>query len=219
MAATLRFPLVTDGAKLYSRQLVLLAIGGTLLSAGAGCARPAAFPVYDQDGRMVRRIDYDTDRDGKLEARLYFRDGEAIRLEADSDEDGRVDRWEGYAAGGALQRLGTSSRRDGRADTWVIQAGTSTEVQTSTRRDGVIDSRDRYENGTLTRTERDTNFDGRPDQWQQFEQGRLRQLDLDTTLVSGRADRRLVYSAGGALDRIESRDANGAFVVVSDATP
>jgi hypothetical protein len=209
---------VTDGAKLYSRQLARLAVAGALLSAGA-CAGRDAFPVYDQEGRMVRRIDYDTNRNGMVEARLYFRDGEAIRLEADSDEDGRVDRWEAYAAGGALQRLGTSSQRDGRADTWVIQSGSSMEVQTSTRRDGVIDSRDRYENGTLTVTERDTNFDGLPDQWQQFDQGRLRQLELDTTLTSGRADRRLVYSAGGALDRIESRDAAGTFAVVTDARP
>ena len=190
--------------------------------AGAGCARDRVSPVYDSDTRTVIRLDYDTDGNGGVDIRSYLEDGRGVRIEADGDGDGRVDRWEYYRPDGQLDRLGTSSQADGREDTWVVQNGNQLRVDVSTRRDGVADRHEFHDRGTLVRAEQDTNFDGRIDEWQQFTDGKLRELLVDTSQASGRPDRRLVYAQDGSLERIEA-DANrtGTFTPVSpdDARP
>jgi hypothetical protein len=195
---------VTDGAKLFTRAFKRLGVALCGVCAVAACERSTAAPSYDPDTRLVRRIDYDTDRDGRIEARVYYAGGRAVRLEADSDADGVIDRWEQYDEAGGPPRVGTSSLRDGRADTWALARGAQVEVEISTRRDGAVDRREFHDNGALVRTEQDTNFDGQIDQWQRFEQGRLRELDLDSTFAAGRPDRRLVYAANGTLEQVGS---------------
>ncbi len=172
--------------------------------ASAGCARDRVSPVYDPDTRTVIRLDYDTDGNGSVDIRSYLEDGRGVRIEADGDGDGRVDRWEYYRPDGQLDRLGTSSQADGREDTWVVQNGNQMRVDVSTRRDGVADRHEFHDRGVLVRAEQDTNFDGRIDEWQQFTDGKLRELLVDTSQASGRPDRRLVYAQDGSLERIEA---------------
>jgi hypothetical protein len=167
------------------------------------CARDRVTPVYDAGG-AIRRIDYDTDRDGRVDMRAYLANGQTVRIEADGNGDGVVDRWEYYGTDGELDRLGTSSESDGVEDTWVVQTGDQMRVDISTRRDGVADRHEMHEKGTVVRAEQDTNADGRIDQWQRFEHGKLRELLIDSTQVSGRPDRRLVYAENGVLQRVES---------------
>ena len=184
----------------------------------AGCASEDARPVYGPDSRLLERIDYDTDRNGKVDGRLYFSQGRPTRLEVDADADGLIERWELYRSDGTMEKLGTSTRGDGRADTWVIQAENVMTVEMSTRRDGVIDRRELHEHGLLRRTELDTNQDGRPDQWQRFEGGRVAELAFDTTLQAGRPDRRLIYTPDGTVARVEADiEVNGRFTEVPDA--
>jgi len=192
---------------IHQHRIGILLLGVTTIT--AGCGSRGAYPTYDPDSRLVRRIDYDSDLDGLIEARVYYRNGRPVRLEADANGDGLVDRWEFYTASSALDRLGTASARDGRLDTWARTSGDDLQLDISTRRDGLIDRREFRRRGVLVRTEHDTNFDGLPDEWQRFEDGRLRELDLDTTLSTGRADRRLVYTSRGNLERTESVDAEG----------
>ena len=167
------------------------------------CAYDGVTPVYDAGG-AIRRIDYDTDRDGQIDMRAYLVDGRTVRIEADGNHDGIIDRWEYYGVTGDLERLGTSSESDGVEDTWVVQAGDEMRVDISTRRDGVADRHEVHEKGVAVRAEQDTNGDGRIDQWQRFERGRLRELLIDTTQASGRPDRRLVYADNGVLQSVES---------------
>jgi hypothetical protein len=159
--------------------------------------------VYDAGG-AIRRIDYDTDRDGRIDMRAYLLSGRTVRIEVDGNGDGVVDRWEYYRVDGGLDRLGTSSESDGVEDTWVVQTGDQMRVDVSTHRDGIVDRRELHQGGALVRSEQDTNGDGRIDQWQRFERGRLRELLIDTTLASGEPDRRLLYADNGVLQRIES---------------
>ena len=173
----------------------------------AGCARDGVTPVYDTAG-AIARIDYDTDRDGRIDMRAYLVDGHAVRIEADGNGDGVIDRWEYYGGDGHLDRLGTSSENDGVEDTWVAQTGDQMRVDTSTHRDGIADRHEFHENGVVVRAEQDTNGDGRIDQWQRFDRGKLRELLIDTTQSSGRPDRRLVYADDGALQRVESGSAS-----------
>lgn len=183
---------MSDRAKLYTIALLAASL--------CACARERVMPVYDAAG-AIRRVDYDTNRDGEIDLRAYLRDGRTVRIEADGNGDGVIDRWEYYTPDGQLARLGTSSESDGIEDTWVVQGGNSMRVDIATRRDGVADRHEFHENGALVRTEQDTNGDGRIDQWQQFADGRLRELLVDTSLSSGRPDERLVYAADGSVQK------------------
>jgi len=174
-----------------------------MCAALVACARDRVTAVYDADG-AIKRIDYDTDRDGRIDMRAYLVRGRTVRIEADGNGDGVVDRWEYYRTDGALDRLGTSSQSDGVEDTWVVQTGEQMRIDISTRRDGIADRHEMHHEGTLVRAEQDTNGDGRIDQWQQFDHGKLRELLIDTTLASGEPDRRLVYAENGVLQRIDS---------------
>ena len=165
----------------------------------AACERDRVLPIYDEAG-LVRRLDYDTDQDGRTDMRAYLENGRAVRIEADGNGDGVVDRWEYYRPDGQLDRLGTSSESDGVEDTWVmVQTGDQMQVDVSTRRDGIADRHEFHQHGVLVRTEQDTNADGRLDQWQYFTNGKLRELLIDTSLASSRPDRRLVYGPDGSL--------------------
>ena len=208
----------SEGEAVPNRMLRLVVAALIVALTGAGCAPSDADPVYNPDTRELERIDYDTNRDGSIEARLYFLAGRPTRLEVDADTDGHVDRWELYREDGGLARVGTSTQGDGRADTWVIETGNTLRVEISTGRDGILDRTEIHENGVLQRAELDTNHDGRIDQWQRFEGGQLRELALDTTFLATRPDRRLIYGAGGTLVRVEAdTEGNGRFVEVPDA--
>jgi hypothetical protein len=186
---------VSDRAKLYAALIVAVSL--------SACARDRVSPVYDPAG-TIRRLDYDTDRDGRVDMRAYLENGRTVRIEADGNGDGVVDRWEYYRPDGQLDRLGTSSEGDGIEDTWVVQSGSQMRVDVATRRDGVADRHEFHDNGVLVRAEQDTNGDGRIDQWQRFEGGRLRELLIDTTQSTGRPDERLVYAADGSVQRLDA---------------
>jgi hypothetical protein len=114
-----------------------------------------------------------------------------IRGEADTDGDGRIDRWEYFDASSALTLIGTSSRGDGVEDTWTYPlSSTSAEtvVVTSRNRDRALDHREYFRGETLMRTEDDTNGDGRIDKWQRYEGPVLREAAFDTSFERGRAD-------------------------------
>src|SRR5947207_2821870 len=196
---------VSERAKLYSagsrrlaagRKCILRAVCCVLPALFAACAGDRVSPVYDA-ASAIRRIDYDTNRDGQIDMRAYLENGRTVRIEADGNDDGVIDRWEYYRPDGQLDRLGTSSEADGIEDTWVAQNGSQMRVDVATRRDGVVDRHEFHDNGVLVRAEQDSNGDGRIDQWQRFEGGKLRELLLDTTQSSGRPDERLVYAANG----------------------
>src|SRR5207244_1464969 len=104
----------------------------------SACARDRVVPVYDAAG-AIRRLDYDTNRDGRIEMRTYLVDGRPARLEADGNGDDVIDRWEYYGADGSLSRIGTSSASDGREDTWIVRNGDQVRMDISTRRNGVAD--------------------------------------------------------------------------------
>ena len=199
---------------------VAILSGLIALACAIACGRPGASPLYDQRTHVLQRIDYDSDRDGRVEARLFFSAGKAVRLEADGDADGLVDRWEFYRDDGSLARLGTSSQGDGLPDTWITEADETTTLDISTQRDGLVDRREVRQDGLLRETALDTNRDGRMDQWQRYEGGRLRELAMDTTLSAGRPDRRLVYGESGTVLRVEAdTEGSGRFSEVPHATP
>ena len=193
----------TSSAWRVSERAKLRAVLVAVAISCSACARDRVTPVYDTAG-TIRRLDYDTDRDGHVDMRAYLENGRTVRIEADGNADGVIDRWEYYRADGQLDRLGTSSVSDGIEDTWVVQQGAQMRVDIATRRDGIADRHEFHDKGVLVRAEQDTNGDGRLDQWQRFDGGKLRELLVDTSRASGRPDTRLVYAGDGSLQRVDS---------------
>src|SRR5258706_13986311 len=84
---------VSDRAKLYGVLSLAMVLGA--------CERDRVSPVYDAAG-TIRRLDYDTNRDGQIDMRAYLENGRTVRIEADGDGDGVVERWEYYAPDGQI---------------------------------------------------------------------------------------------------------------------
>ena len=137
----------------------------------AGAYQPNIRRVYQiiGEGTDRRKVlacrEVDTNLDGVKDVMRTFNDkGEAMREEADTDYDGRVDSWATFSNGRvAKQELDTN--QDGKADTWKF-----------------------YLNGKLSRIQRDTNHDGKPDVWEIYVRGRLERAGVDIDF-DGRVDR------------------------------
>ncbi|MEQ1731056.1 MAG: hypothetical protein ABL982_22025 [Vicinamibacterales bacterium] len=164
----------------------------------AGCTDQdgTVIPVYDPGTRDLVRLDYDVDRDGRVDVRTFMAGGKPVRLEGDQDRDGKVDRWEYYGSDGRLLKLGTASGRDGVEDTWLYQSGTVRRIEMSTGRDGVVDRFEHYDGPRLLRVETDVNRDGTVDHWEEYDDGDLRVLRMDDDQHPGRPVRRLTYRDG-----------------------
>ncbi len=71
--------------------------------------------VYYQDGVLARK-DLSLAFDGQFTvAKFYDNQGELLRIEEDSDGDGKIDRWD-YFEGGRRARIGWDEDKDGQPD-------------------------------------------------------------------------------------------------------
>ena len=89
-----------------------------------------------------------------------------VRIEIDTDEDGKIDRWEYFGADQKVEKVGSSRLNDGKPDLWAYQAadGTVSRIELSSKRgDGRPDKWETYANGALTTVGFDTKHTGTPD--------------------------------------------------------
>jgi len=145
---------------------------------------------YDDKTGRLRRLEVDSNKNGKVDTWSYSEGTRIDRIEIDRDEDGKLDRWEYYGANNVLEKVGTSSRGDGVADEWAFQNA----------------------DGTLARVESDTDRDGRIDKWETFDPPAvpggppvLRAVATEPD-AQGRPTRRLVYRPDGSFERSERLD-------------
>jgi hypothetical protein len=186
----------------------------TIAACGAPASPLAVRPVYDSRSRQLVRLDADQNRDRVIDTRTYMAGNTPLRTEADSDQDGRVDRWEYTDAHARVYMIGTSSRRDGVEDRWAIVDDRSSErtLLISRQRDRRLDRREVFLGDVLVRAEEDGNGDGRPDKWEVWDRGVLREVRFDSAGTRGRPDRRLLYDAAGRFERLEvDVDGDGRF--------
>jgi len=130
-----------------------------------------------------------------------------LRSRIDSNEDGRIDRWEYYDGAGRLAKVGFSRKSDEKPDAWAYStpAGRIDRIEVSSTGDPArIDRWEFYDTaaaatvaggdgtGPLLRVEEDTNRDGRPDKWERYEGGLVQVAEFDENR-DGRPDRRLTY--------------------------
>jgi hypothetical protein len=145
--------------------------------------------TYDPNSGRLKRLDVDTNKNGKIDSHTYMDGTRLDRIEIDRDEDGTIDRWEHYTDN-KLASVGSSTRGDGVEDEWAYQGP----------------------DGALARIETDTDRDGHVDKWQTFERSSrpghppvLRSVAFDEH-HTGHPTLRLWYRADGSFERTEHPD-------------
>lgn len=194
---------MTETRILRSLSLPAWAVCLAILATATACRQTApvpeavATPVYNSQTGRLEQLVSDRDGDGKVETRAFMEGTRIVRVEIDRNGDGRPDRWETYAP--------------------PSQPGGQGLIERAEQADGATDTitrRETYENGVISRVEEDTDNDGRLDKWETYGGGRLERVDMDLS-GKGRADRRLIYGAGGNVERVEADpEGDGTFTLV-----
>ena len=154
---------------------------------GNGPSESRVEAAYNETTGKLSQLTVDSAKDGKPNITSYMDGSRFVRIEIDSDEDGKIDRWEYYGADQKVARVGFSRANDGKQDAWATRApdGSLSKLELSTRHDGAINRVEFYEAGRLARAEEDTDADGRADKWETYVSGELVSVSFDT-LKSGK---------------------------------
>lgn len=178
---------------------------------------------YDPATGVLTAITYDRNKNGRIDTWTKMDGTRPLSSEIDTDEDGRIDRWEEYGEAGALTRAGwirvqvpaPGAEAPSAPDTWLYPSpdGRSHRIEFLDIDNGgnqVVSRREFYENDQLVRVEEDKDGDDLLDQWETWQGGVLRTVEFDDGR-DGTPDRRFTYDKG-ALVLIESEpDANGTY--------
>jgi hypothetical protein len=140
-------------------------------TSGPGAIRPNVRRVYQNigEGENQHKVlvcrEIDTNLDGiKDVVRTFNAKGEALKENADTNYDGKLDDWGTFVAG-RLSEEDLDTNFDGAADVWKY-----------------------YTDGKLARIKRDRNHDGKPDVWEIYTNGRLERMGIDDSF-DGHVDR------------------------------
>jgi hypothetical protein len=175
-------------------------------------------PVYDQTTGKLQLLKYDANGNGTTDTWSYMDGAHVVRIEVDSDEDGKIDRWEYYGRDELLEKIGFSRLGDGKEDAWKFPSpgGAADRIGISTRRDGKITRTEHYKGDRLVSAEEDVDEDGNIDKWETYEGDHLASVAFDT-LHRGTPDRRMVYGLNGSA-RLEVDPAgDGHFSPVNES--
>lgn len=172
----------------------------------AACGRPAPAsraaiePEYNANTGELTLLRHDANANGVAETQSHMRGTRIVQIDVDTDEDGRVDRWEHYDASQRLEKVGFSRGRDGREDAWAYAdaSGAVVRIESAAPGSSRIIRTEYYEGAGLVRAEEDGDADGRVDRWERYDGGRLVSLAFDTT-HSGTATTALTYHADGSV--------------------
>ena len=159
---------------------------------------------YDTNGRLTRLL-YDQNGDKKADVVILFHPNGAVKqVEADTNYDGVIDRWQTYNEQGQLEKEGYSRRGGKTADTWEYYDKTGAVIRRELDEDGTgkVDRVEMFQKGRLVAVGLDTDRDGKIERWQTWSDGRLvsEELDIDG---DGIADRRLRYGPGGTVAGVD----------------
>jgi hypothetical protein len=152
---------------------------------------------YDSETGTLVEISVDAGKDGKPNIFSYMNGKKIVRVEIDSDEDGRIDRWEQYGDDQRILRVGLSGANNGKPDAWAFRStdGALSKLEISTKRDGRFNRTQFYERGALIKAEEDTDGDGKVDKWETYRDGALATAAFDTNR-SGRPTVNIDYGRG-----------------------
>jgi len=142
---------------------------------------------YDPKTGRLKKLDFDANKNGRMDSFSYWDATRCIRIEMDQDEDGKIDKWEYYDEHNKIERVGTSSRDDEVQDTWAYPDSTGflARVEFDADRNGSIEKRELYV--------------PRPDAPGQRVLS-IVEIDVD---AAGKAGRRLYYRPDGSFEKSE----------------
>ena len=200
--------------------LIALAVAATGCHGGDADAAKRIEPVYDKKTGKLQLLKYDANGNGTVDTWSYMDGARVVRIEIDTDEDGKIDRWEYYGPDQKIEKVGFSRSKDGKEDAWSYAGpdGSIDRIDVSTRRDGKVNRTEHYKNDVLVSAEEDSDEDGQIDKWETYDGDRLASVAFDT-MHRGKPDRRLIYGPDGSARLEVDRDGTGHFVAASDATP
>ena len=115
--------------------------------------------------RKLKQAEFDEDGDGKFETVQYYNEqGKLIRVAADSNHNGKMDRWS-YFSGNQIDHTAFDTNGNGKADQWQYYDGGKAikKVEYDTNGDGKADRWEHFTDGKLAKVELDRNFDGKID--------------------------------------------------------
>jgi hypothetical protein len=194
-----------------------------LVQSGAGCAGASAVgraeAEYDKATGRLQLVRFDSNNNGKLDTFRHMDGARLVRIDVDSNEDGRIERWEYYGSDQQLEKVGFSLQGDGIEDAWawVGRDGVTTRVESSPRRDGKISRKEYFEAGVIQRAEEDGDGDGVIDKWETYSGLRLSVVAFDTR-HGGIPDRRLVYGTDSSARMEIDPDGTGRFVPAPESS-
>src|SRR5438128_152300 len=115
----------------------LLVLAAVLWS--AGCSKPEqGFKAeYDEQTGRLRKLEVDSNKNGKSDTVSYMEGARIVRVELDLDENGKTERWDFYQSDGALEKVGFSRLNDGVMDAQAFYqpVGVLARMEVSTKRD------------------------------------------------------------------------------------
>ncbi len=166
-------------------------------TAGPGAVRPNIRRVFkivgegDERHKTLICREIDTNLDGiKDVVRTFNAKGEAIREEADTNYDGKIDVWLQFGSGRVIEE-DTDTVGDGRPHLWKV-----------------------YSNGQLSRIKRDTHGSGKADVWEIYTKGRLERMGVDQS-GDGRVD---IWERDGIYQKqLEAEDDKVRAAMAADA--
>lgn len=201
---------------------LLLAAAVTAAACGSGDEqrrlRETSRGEYDLATGRLTAITYDRNKNGRIDTWTRMEGARPLSSEIDTDEDGRIDRWEEYGPSGALVRAGwmrVATTEPPAPDAWFYPGtdGASHRIEFLDLNNAgtlTVARREFYEREQLVRVEEDKDGDDLMDQWETWQGGVLRTVEFDDGR-DGRPDRRFTYEKG-ALVLIESEpDGTGAY--------
>ena len=206
-----------------------------LASAFAGCDNPERDRIkattqasYDRATGKLSEITYDRNKNGRIDTWTKMNGNRPVSSEIDTDEDGKIDRWEEYGPDGVLvkvqwerQKPPTAADRTmhGVPDAAAymnpdgsVERIEYTEESELTGKRSVV-RREFYTAGKLVRAEEDTLGQNYLDRFETYDaEQRLVSVEFDET-GDGKPDRRVTYDAGNRIVLIETDpDGQGGYL-------
>jgi len=190
-----------------------------LKKAAVGLWKAKTTASYDLKTGKLTEITYDQNKNGKIDTWTKMNGSLPLSSRLDTNEDGKLDRWETYGPDGKLthvdfERAGSVFTGQPNASAFIAPDGSIERVEyfelsATGQRDVML--REFYTPAkVLLRTEEDSDGDGLMDLFQTFTDGVLRTSEFDEKKpLDGKPDRRMTYSAEGALVLIET-EPNGS---------
>lgn len=209
--------------------------GIVLLAAAAGCndadrqrVKATTQANYDPVTGKLTEITYDKNKNGRIDTWTKMDGSRPVSSMLDTDEDGKIDRWEEYGANGSLVKVmwerpkpptAADKNMTGVPDSVAFMGPDGkperveySELSEVTQRVSVV-RRMFYEGDRMVRAEEDTEGYGVMNRFERYDgAGNLASVELDLT-GDGLPDKRFVYDVGSNLVSIETEpDGKGGYL-------